>query len=160
MKYESVSQALEALNRWERTMAAYQHAMGVLELDSLTAAPKDSAEGRGKTMEILSQVTYELSANPENGELLSYLEAHKEELSPMDRRKIEVARKSFDQLSRIPVNEYVEYAVMLNHAQANWERPRTPAILRSLLPGWRKSSRSTRSLPVTTIPSWPPMMRC
>ena len=122
MKYESVSQALEALNHWERTMSAYQHAIGVLELDSMTAAPKDSAEGRGKTMEILSQVTYDLSANPENGELLTYLEAHREELSPMDSRKVEVARKSFDQLSRIPANEYVEYAVMLNHAQAAWEK--------------------------------------
>ena len=122
MKFESVSQALEALNRWEQTASAYHHAIGILELDSMTAAPKDSAEGRGKTMEILSQVTYDLAANPENGELLSYLEANLDELNPVDRRKVEVARKSYDQLSRIPANEYVEYAVMLNHAQAAWEK--------------------------------------
>ena len=80
MKYESVQQAQEALKKLEQTQAAYSHAMGVLYLDAATAAPSDTWEGRGKTMEVMSQITYDLLVNDENDELLSYLEAHADEL--------------------------------------------------------------------------------
>lgn len=122
MKYESVQQALEALKKLEQTQAAYNHAMGVLYLDATTAAPSDTWEGRGKTMEILSQVTYDLLANPENGELLTFLEAHSGELNPQEKREVEVIRKSYDQIHRIPAEEYVAYSVLLNDAQNVWHR--------------------------------------
>ena len=122
MKYESLDQALSALKKFQQTQAAYNHAMGVLYHDATTAAPSDTWEGRGKTMEIMSQITYDLSANPENGELLSYLEAHKEELTLQQNREVEVLRKGYDQLHRIPAEEYVAYSVLLNDAQAIWEK--------------------------------------
>ena len=109
MKYESVQQALEALDKLQQTQYAYNHAMGVLYLDATTAAPSDTWEGRGKTMEILSQITYDLLANTENGELLSYLEDHSQELDPQRKREVEVLRKNYDQIHRIPAEEYVAY---------------------------------------------------
>lgn len=69
MKYESVQQAREALKKLEQTQAAYNHALGVLYLDATTAAPSDTWEGRGKTMEVMSQITYDLLVNDENDEL-------------------------------------------------------------------------------------------
>ncbi len=122
MKYESVKQALDALHKLEETIAAYSHVMGVSYLDAATAAPKGSYEGRGKTLGILSQVTYDLVANPDNGILLNYLESHVEELSDIDRRKTQVLRKEYDQIHRIPAEEYVAYEVLLNDAQAVWEK--------------------------------------
>ena len=67
MKYESLDQALGALKKLQQTQAAYNHALGVLYHDATTVAPSDTWEGRGKTMEIMSQITYDLTANPENG---------------------------------------------------------------------------------------------
>lgn len=122
MKYETVTEAVAALKKLEQTMAAYNHAMGVIYLDATTAAPSDTWEGRGKTMEILSQVTYDLEANPENGELLSFLEAHSDELDAQTRREVEVLRKNFDQMHRIPAEEYVAYSVLLNDAQNVWHK--------------------------------------
>lgn len=122
MKFESVTQALESLHHLEETVAAYSHVMGVIYLDAATAAPKGSYEGRGKTMGIMSQIIYDLIANPENENLLSYLEANLNELSPLDRRKIEVLRKEFDQINKIPADEYVAYEILLNEAQAVWEQ--------------------------------------
>ncbi len=122
MKYESVPQALEALTKLQRTQAAYNHAMGVLYLDATTAAPSDTWEGRGKTMEILSQITYDLIANDENGELLSYLEANQAELTAQQKREVEVLRKGYDQIHRIPAEEYVAYEVLLNDAQNIWHK--------------------------------------
>ncbi len=122
MKYESVNQAIEALNKHQATMAAYNHALGVLFHDGSTEAPKGSWEGRGQTMGVMSGIIYDLETNPENGELLAYLEAHAEELTPVQRRQVELMRKGYDQMHKIPAEEYVEYSVLMNDAQNVWEK--------------------------------------
>lgn len=122
MKYESVQQAQEALKKLEQTQAAYNHALGVLYLDATTAAPSDTWEGRGKTMEVMSQITYDLLVNDENDELLSYLEAHADELDAQTKREVEVLRKSYDQIHRIPAEEYVAYSVLINDAESVWHK--------------------------------------
>lgn len=122
MNYESVTQALEALQKWQQTQWAYIHAIEVLYLDATTAAPSDSGEGRSRTLEVLTKVVYDLSTNPENGELLSYLEAHPEELNPREKRQVEVLRKKYDEFKRIPAEEYVAYNVLVNEAQDVWHK--------------------------------------
>ena len=122
MTYESVEQAVAALREHEQTMYAYHHAMNAISHDAGTAAPKNSAAGRGKAMEVLSRVTYGLSADPKNGELLSFLEAHADELDAVTRRQVEVFRKGYDQMGRIPAEEYVAYSVLVNDAQNAWEK--------------------------------------
>ena len=121
MKFESVNQALEALAKHQATMAAYNHALGVMFHDGSTVAPKGSWEGRGQTMGIMSGIIYDLETSSENGELLTYLEEYAEELTPMQRRQVEVMRKGYDQMHKIPANEYVEYSMLLNEAEAKWE---------------------------------------
>ena len=86
MKYETLDQALAAMDKFQQTKAAYDHALGMIGLDAVTAAPHNSWEGRGKTMEIMSGITYELETNPEINLWLSYLEARQEELDPVRRR--------------------------------------------------------------------------
>ena len=44
MRIESLNQAVELLKNWQLTRSAYQHALGVLELDAATAAPSGSWE--------------------------------------------------------------------------------------------------------------------
>ena len=122
MKYESINQALEALKKHQAVMAAYNHALGVLFHDGSTVAPKESWAGRGQTMGVMSQIIYDLETKPENGELLTYLETHAEELSPMERRQVEVMRKSYDQMHKVPAQEYVEYSVLVNEAENVWEK--------------------------------------
>lgn len=122
MKYESVSQAIEALNKHQQTMAAYNHAIGVVYLDASTAAPKGTWEGRGQTMATLSEITYKLETAPEVGEMLAFLEAHSEELDPMQKRQVEVLRKNYDQTKKIPAEEVIEYSVLINDSEAVWEK--------------------------------------
>ena len=122
MVYQSIEQAVEALRKLENLMHAYEHVMGVTYLDAASAAPKGSYEGRGRTLGILSQVTYDLIANPENGSLLAYLEDHANELDTQIRRETELLRKQYDQIHRIPAEEYVAFSVLTNDAQAVWEK--------------------------------------
>ena len=120
--YSNVQEAVAALAEYSRTMHAYNHAMSALYLDAGTVAPRNTTAGRNVTMEVLSRVTFELSTDPRRGELIAYLEAHAEELDASTRRQVEVARKGFDQMIRIPAEEYVAYSVLLNEAQDVWEK--------------------------------------
>ena len=134
MTYETVNQALEALNKHQATMAAYNHALGVLFHDAGTAAPSDSYEGRGRTMGVMSQIIYDLETKPENKELLTFLEAHPEELTAQQKREVEVMRKSLDQMNKIPAEEYVAYSVLMNEAQSVWEKAKNENDFASFAP--------------------------
>ena len=134
MKYESTAQAMEQLRKLEKTYAVYTHAQGVLELDAATAAPKGSWEGRGITAGVLSEVMYDLITDPENGELLSYLQAHLSELDETARREVEVMDKNYRRMNRIPAQEYVDYNVLLNDAQAAWEKAKNQDEFEIFLP--------------------------
>ena len=115
-------------------MAAYNHALGVLFHDAGTAAPSDSYEGRGRTMAVMSQITYDLETKPENKELLTFLEAHAEELPAQQKREVEVMRKSLDQMNKIPAEEYVAYSVLMNEAQSVWEKAKNENDFASFAP--------------------------
>ena len=122
MNYESVEQAVAALKKLQQKMAAFNHASGVLYLDATTAAPEDTWEGRGKTMEILSELTYQLTTAEENGALFAYLEENREQLDARTRRELEVLSKEYNRNKKIPAEEYVAYSVLLNDAQAVWHK--------------------------------------
>ena len=122
MEYTSVEQALKALRELEELLGAYNHVMGVTYLDAATAAPKGSYEGRGRAMGALSKITYDLVANEKNGELLAYLEENEDQLDSYARRETALLRKQYDQIHRIPVEEYVEFTVVVNEAEAVWEK--------------------------------------
>ena len=122
MEYTSLPQALEALEKLQSTLFAYNHAMGILSQDASTAAPEGSWEARGKTMEVLTRVCYDLTADPRNGILYDYLSAHASQLTPIQARELEVLKKNYDRMRRIPAREYVDYSVLLNEADAVWHR--------------------------------------
>lgn len=134
MQYKTVEQAVADFEKYQSTMAAYNHAMGVLQLDATTAAPSDTWEGRGKTMEVLSEVVYNLSADPANAELLRFLEDHAQELTPVQNRQVAVFRKSYDQIHRIPAQEYIAYNVLLNDAQGIWHKAKLENDFASFAP--------------------------
>ena len=120
MTYNNLNEAIARLDEMEATVAAYSHAMGMLNLDAATAAPLGAAEGRGKTMAVLSNVIYGLSSSAETRELLEYLSAHEDELDGNHRRQVEIRKKGCEQLLRIPQEEYVAYNVLLNKAEGIW----------------------------------------
>lgn len=117
-----MNQALEQLQKLSKTYMAYVHALGVVELDAATAAPSGSWEGRGVTTGILSEVMHHLIADPQNGELLAYLQAHADQLDAVQLREVEVLNRNFQQMNRIPADEFVAFNVLKNEAQASWEK--------------------------------------
>ena len=125
MPYTDITSAVAKLNELEATSAAYGHAMGVLSVDASTAAPSESAEGRGRTMAVLSGLVYGLVADPENQTLIAWLNDHAAELDEATRRRAQLLKKQADQISRIPQDEYVAYNVLLNKADGIWRKAKT-----------------------------------
>ena len=93
-------------------------------------------------MAILSSVSYGHLTNPENEKLYDYLEEHCGELDEKARREVQLGRRIYEQYSRIPADEYVNYQVLINDAQSAWEKDRV----------LKKSSRQAAALLTTTTP--------
>ncbi len=117
-----LSDALKKLKELQIKAHAYEHAMGMLSYDALTAAPSDSAEGRGMSMGILSEEYYKIMVNDETGALLDFLWENREGLSEHEKREVELLKKEYDHTRKIPMDEYTAYTMLLNDADVAWHR--------------------------------------
>lgn len=115
-----LSKALEQLEKLQRTMYAYHHAESILYLDSATCAPRGSAEARSVTLGILSEKSYQVFVNEETKDLLAELASQRAALTPAQARQVELLREELDKLTRIPMEEYVEYSQLTNEAETVW----------------------------------------
>lgn len=113
---------IEELNKLERKMHAYNHAMSMISFDAVTSAPQDSSAGRGETLGILSEISHDLFINPRVDELLKALEAEKGTLDEITARRVHVLREDFDRESKIPTEELVEYEKLVNKADNVWHQ--------------------------------------
>ena len=138
MKYSNVNEALAKLKEIQQRLSAIGHAEGIIYLDATTVAPSDTAEGRGATLAILSTMQYEIISSPENAELLTYLEEHKDELDEQSTAELRACKKSYSLLSRIPMDEYVEFSVLLNSAQNIWRNAKINNDFASFAPTLEK----------------------
>lgn len=117
-----LNNAIAELAALQKGMFAYQYAEGVLYYDSVTVAPEGSTEGRGEALGYLSGKDYDLIANPQVGELLDFLESRQGELSELRIAQVKELRRSYDQISKIPKDEYTAYAQLTNESSAVWHR--------------------------------------
>ena len=106
----------------EKKLNAYDHAMGVIYYDSATAAPSGSAAERGETLGVLSGVYYELFAAPEVGELFETILANKEEFDALTVKKAEVMKRDYDEISKVPQDEYIAFTKLCSDAESVWHR--------------------------------------
>ena len=117
-----LQQALEQLKELQVKQYAYNCAQSALYLDGVTVAPRDTSEGRGVALGILAGESHKLFSDPKVGELLEFLTQHAGELELSQRRQVEELLRAYRQLSRIPAEEYMEYAVLTNEASDVWHR--------------------------------------
>ena len=101
---------------------ALSHARGVLSYDGETVAPPASAAGRGRTLAYLSGKTYELQTNRPLNEAAVFLLAHRDELSEIEAREVELFLREKEFTASIPQEEYVGYVTLQNRASAVWHR--------------------------------------
>ena len=116
----TLEQALAKMNELQAAQQAYSHAMGVLSYDGDTGSPSASARGRAETMGYLSGVTYKLMVNDEVKEALETIVANKEAVTPIQARQAELFKEDLDEMTRIPMDEYVAYSTLITNSNAVW----------------------------------------
>ena len=114
--------ALEQLKELQLKQYAYGCAQSALYLDGVTVAPRETSEGRGVALGILAGESHKLFSDPKVGELLEFLTEHADELELSPRRQVAELLRSYRQISRIPAEEYMEYAMLTNEASDVWHR--------------------------------------
>lgn len=99
----------------------YNEAVSLLYWDFRTGAPKKGADLRSETIGILSSEVFNLSTSDEFGELITNLEAQKDDLAPVMRRSVEEARKDYDLSKKVPPEEYKKFVILQAKAESVWE---------------------------------------
>ena len=113
----------EALSRFKamnRQLGAYRHALGALNYDAMTAAPKNSAKGRAETCAILSGGAHKLMTSPEYAEAVSALLSREGELDGLTKLEAKEAFRRSERLRRIPADVLSEHNLITGRASAAW----------------------------------------
>ncbi len=142
--FTSTKEAFEKFRAIYEKIRAYRHALALLYTDGVTAAPAGAAEGRGKTSGILSEAEYNLHTSPEMKEAVAYLIAHKDELTPVERREVTEYNRANEFIASIPADEYVEYQVLVNKAESVWHKAKNDNDFKSFAPYLDKIFTSVR----------------
>ncbi len=152
----TTKEAIEKLNELELKNFALGHAMGIMSYDDETVAPKNSRMPRGKTMGVLSEMSYRLTTGDEAVGLLEYLKEHIDELGPEDRRRVELWDKSFRELKAIPVEEYVAYSELTSTAGSVWREAKSRSDYRLFEPYLRRIIDAQRRFAALAAPDTDP----
>lgn len=104
-------------------MKSYEEALGLMQWDLRTGAPRKGAEQRAHAIGALSADLFSLSVSPEMGNCLDELEQPGvfESLSQADRKMVKDARKEYNRSRLIPPKLHQEYVVLTSHAETLWE---------------------------------------
>ena len=116
------TEKIAQLEMLQKKLYAFNCAESSLYLDAVTVAPKNTAEGRGVALSILAGEHQKLMTSPETKALIADLYAEKDSLDQLHRREVEELRRSCEQLTRIPADEYMAYSELTNRASDVWHK--------------------------------------
>ena len=155
-----LTQACEQLIELQQKMSAFAHAMSILHFDGATTAPSGTAANRGQTLAILSKESYLLSTGEQTVELLTYLDAHKDELDPKQARMVELMYKNIREMQKIPMEEYVAYSQMLVEADQAWHTAKQTNDFALFCPYLEKIFETERRFALYCAPDQHPYNYC
>ncbi len=117
-------------------------ANALLSWDQTTYMPPGGAEARARQMATLGKISHEKATDQEVGKLLDDLRPYEQSLpdDADDAALIRVARRSYEQLVRVPGDLIAE---LLAHTAASYRpgpRPARPTTSPPCSPTWRRPS--------------------
>jgi len=134
----NITEAIQNLEILQKKIYAYDAAQSALFLDGVTVAPSETSEGRGVALGILAGESQKLMTCEETGTLIQFLNEHKEELTALQKRQVEVLKRNYEQLVRIPAKEYMEYSMLTNEASDVWHKAKEQSDFELFCPALEK----------------------
>ncbi|MBQ4382595.1 MAG: carboxypeptidase M32 [Oscillospiraceae bacterium] len=156
----TIKEAIEKLNDLERREFALHHAMGILDYDGNTVAPKLSYEPRGVTMGILAEEEYKLATGREARDVLDFLKNRTVELGETVRRRIELREKDLKEMESLSMAEYAGFATLMNEASAVWHEAKEKSDYALFAPYLEKVIDYTKLFAARVAPEKAPYDYC
>ncbi len=111
---------LEQYKETRKKLAALNYAFFLIGWDSETEAPKGCFEHRSEMIGVLSEEEFKTSTSPEYIKVVNELFAHSDQLDDLMQREIKKVKKDLDKQLKVPMNEYVEFSMLLAKSQNVW----------------------------------------
>ena len=119
-----LEKARAEFNRIQERVKAINHALSLIFFDGETVAPSNTVDNRLRTLETLNEAVFDLIYGDRTVELLDYLYEHKDELSLIEKRSVEIIKRDVDKKRNVPQKKYVHYENLLISAKDAWHKAR------------------------------------
>ncbi len=113
--------ALDRLKKAFEKMKALDYASSIMFWDASIGAPRSGADARSHAIGTLSGYSYELVASEQMGKDLDELTAKLDELDELDRLLVKRAKKEYDKLTKIPMEDFQAFNMLTSKASTVWE---------------------------------------
>lgn len=119
-----MSQTYEELKKYINKSMALREAITLFQWDTETLAPEEAIEYTSKTIGILSGEYFTALINKEVKTLLEKLSTEEEQkkLSFNEKAIVKNIKKSYEQMEKIPVEEYTKYEELIAKASSIWAK--------------------------------------
>lgn len=115
-----LSKVINTYIDYRSKMQALGYASYIISWDSETEAPVGCLEERSKQVGVLSEMSYKLERSDEYIETVKTLFAHLNELDDVLKVEIKKVHKNLMESLKIPMEELVEYSILISKAQSIW----------------------------------------
>lgn len=113
-----IAQELRAL---QDKLYACQYAQALMSYDEATAAPARSEDGRARAAEVLSRMAFDALVNPDTEALLRRAGSDAA-LTGVTAAQVRGLRRRYDEIARIPADEYAAFTGLVQQAVPAWAR--------------------------------------
>lgn len=113
--------ALHRFKEGQGKIKALNYATSMLFWDASTGAPKSGADARSKSIGTLSGFGYREVVNEQTEADLNLLIDHLDELDEIDRVSVLDAKREYDKLTKIPMDEFQAYNELISKSAMIWE---------------------------------------
>lgn len=120
-----MKELISKYEEYRKKLKAYHYAMWMISWDSATEAPKGCFGERAKYTGVLSEESYKLQTSAERIDIINKLYAGKDKLDSILAHEIVEAKKSVDKILKIPMEEYVQYRMLLATSENTWAEAKT-----------------------------------
>ncbi|PSL51362.1 carboxypeptidase Taq [Salsuginibacillus halophilus] len=133
---DNLKQAETELTLVMNQMSAYQQAIGLMNWDLRTGAPKKGVNQRSEALGTLSTEVYKISTSTHLKELLDIIltEEGKRQVSEITYRSAEELKKEYDKNTKIPEEEFKAYQILTTKAESAWEEAKSNADFQEFQP--------------------------
>jgi carboxypeptidase Taq len=114
---------MQEFRKYIKKIKNYEEAVGVLQWDLRTGAPRKGMDSRAEVIGMLSTEMFKLSISDEMGQYIEKFTQPEKfaSLDPTDQKIVIECQKEYERSVRIPAEDYEAYVVLTAQSESVWE---------------------------------------